>query len=99
LKFLKIFAIIIIENKERKYKMNKNDWIRYQKAQPLNGERVWVLPYSPYVPWPYLDLVELCEYQWNQLVCDFEWVVLRTGERLKTSEMDYWCTVSVPERW
>ena len=79
--------------------MNKNDWIRYQKAQPLNGERVWVLPYSPYVPWPDLDLVELCEYQWNQLVCDFEWVVLRTGERLKTNEMDYWCTVSVPERW
>lgn len=79
--------------------MNKKDWIRYQKAQPLNGERVWVLSYSPYVPWPYLDLVELCEHQWNQLVCGFEWVVLRTGERLKTNERDYWCAVSVPERW
>lgn len=79
--------------------MNKKDWIQYQQDQPRNGERVFVLPYSPYVPWPYLDLVTLCEYQWNQRSCNFEWVNLRTGETIRTSAMDYWCAVSVPERW
>lgn len=79
--------------------MNKKDWVQYQQHQPLKGERVFVLPYSPYVPWPYLDLVELCEYQWNQERRDFEWVNLRTGETIKTSAMDYWCAVNVPERW
>lgn len=79
--------------------MNKKDWVQYQQHQPLKGERVFVLPYSPYVPWPYLDLVELCEYQWNQERRDFEWVNLRMGETIKTSAMDYWCAVNVPERW
>lgn len=79
--------------------MNKMNWVQYREAQPPNGERVLVLPYSPYIPWPYLDLVVLCEYQWNQSACDFEWVVLHTGETMETSGMDYWCAVSVPERW
>lgn len=79
--------------------MNKKDWIQYQQDQPRNGERVFVLPYSPYVPWPYFDLVTICEHQWNQRSCNFEWVDLRTGETIKTRAKDYWCTVSVPERW
>ena len=79
--------------------MNKKDWIQYQQHQPLKGERVFVLPYTPYVPWPYLDLVTLCEYKWNQERCNFEWVNLRTGETIKTSAMDYWSAIGVPERW
>lgn len=79
--------------------MNKKNWVQYQEVQPRNGERVLVLPYSPYAPWPYLDLIVLCEHQWNQLACDFEWVVLRTGETLKTNGKDYWRAISVPERW